>query len=175
MRDKTWAMMAIFLAVSGSADATPAPGRNETKRDAQAFRALMACRDIHSPTDRLQCFDAQSRALSEAADAGKLVVADEAQIKAAKRDLFGFGSIKIPFLSSNDTEAPPQIEAAITSLRQIGINKWEFSLNNGMRWRQTDDEQIFPKVGQPVTIKGGAMGSYWLKMKSKAVRVLREK
>ncbi|WP_294201096.1 hypothetical protein [uncultured Sphingomonas sp.] len=173
MRISPLAALAFSMIAIGTAKA--APGRAEFKRDAQAFRALMACRDIANPTDRLQCYDTQSRALSEAADSGKLVVADEAQIKEAKRDLFGFGSIKIPFLSGSDADTPTQVEAVITGLRQLSINKWEFTLDNGMRWRQTDDEAIFPRVGQPVTVKTGAMGSYWLKMKSNAVRVLREK
>ncbi len=162
-----------LVAAFGTLSATTAPAA--PREQARIFRDLVDCRAIADNVARLACYDGKVEAISRAADKGEVVVADKGQIKEAKKSLFGFGSIRLPFLSNgnDDTEALSAIEAVATAVRQVGYQKWEFTLDNGMRWRQTDDEQIFPSAGRPVTIKRAAMGSYMLKQDGKAVRVVR--
>lgn len=150
-----------------------ASAKDTEKKQAAAFRDLVECRTITDNAARLACFDRSAAALDTAERNGDLVVADKAQIREAKKAVFGYGGIRIPFLSGDDADMPEQIEATITGLRDLGYNRWEITLDNGMRWRQTDDMEIFPKVGTQVTIKTAAMGSYLMKIKSRAIRVMR--
>ncbi|WP_305172590.1 hypothetical protein [Sphingomonas aurea] len=140
---------------------------------APVLRALVECRGVADPQARLACYDDKVAVLADAEQAGKVVVADEAQIRQSKKALFGFGTVRLPILGSDDRDTPKQIEAKLVSLRNVGYKKWEFTLDNGMHWRQTDDVEIFPKAGQPVIVKTAAMGSYFLKLPSGTVRVVR--
>lgn len=143
-------------------------------RKAAVFDQLLSCRTIPEPTARLACFDRQISPLAAADEKGELLVADREQVSEARKQMFGFGGVRIPFLSGKNAEMPTQVEAKLSAVRPAGFHRYEFALDNGMRWRQTDDEEIYPKVGQTVIVKAAALGSYMLKIGTRAVRVVRE-
>ncbi|GGB29282.1 hypothetical protein GCM10011380_18490 [Sphingomonas metalli] len=160
----------LLLVATGTSIAADAAPRSEP---AAVLRDLTACRAVVDQQARLACYDEKVSALATAERTGDVVVADKAQIRQSKKALFGFGSLRLPIFGSDDGDAPTQIEAKIASVRSAGFQKWEFTLDNGMRWRQTDDTEIFPKAGQPVVIKSAALGSYFLRLPSRSVRVVR--
>lgn len=168
--------MKAAAAIVSIALATSAPALAADKNDkeqANAFRALLACRNVPGTQERLACYDGTVATLETAERRGDVLIADRAQIREARNQVFGFGGVRIPFLSGSDSDMPSEITSTLTGLRDLGFGKWEFTLENGMRWRQTDDDVVYPKVGQIVTVRTAAMGSYMLKVKSRAVRVVR--
>lgn len=164
-------MYAVMIALA--AGAVSVQGGKPSETQAPIFKALVDCKSLSDKTQRLACYDSATDALAAAEKTGDVVIADKAQIKQSKRALFGFGTIRLPILGNSDSDQPTQIESTISSVRSIGYNRWEFTLADGMRWRQTDDELIFPASGQSVVVKSAAFGSYMMKIKSKAVRVIR--
>jgi hypothetical protein len=60
-----------------------------------------------------------------------------------------------------------KIEAHITQLKQAADGHIVFSLDNDQVWRQLNAEgELLAKQGDAVTISRGALGSYWLQIKS---------
>ena len=162
-------VVSVVLLASSPAGAAD----KKDKEQAAVFQALLACREVSSTLDRLACYDSKIVTLATAEQHGDILIADRAQIREARNQVFGFGGVRIPFLSGSDSDMPSEVTATLTGLRDLGFGKWEFTLDNGMRWRQTDDDMVYPKVGQSVTVRTAAMGSYMLKVKSRAVRVIR--
>lgn len=145
---------------------------------APIFQALIECRAITEAAQRLACYDGKVAAIDTAEKAGDVVVADKAQIQESRKALFGFGAIRLPVFGGKDGEddkdAPTQIEAKIVAVSDPGYNKYEYTLDNGMHWRQTEASDNLPRAGQTVVIRSGALGSYFLKVgKSRAVRAMR--
>lgn len=167
-------MKAVAIAVMIGAAMAAGSAQAAAHQQAKVLRDLADCRAIADNAARLACYDGKVAAVVQAESSGDIVVADKAQIKEAKRALFGFGGVRLPFIGGGDDDnaAPPEITAKLTGARQSGL-RWEFTLDNGMRWRQVDDEEVYPGSGQQVIVKRGAMGSYIMKIKSRAVRVIR--
>ena len=70
--------------------------------------ALEACRAIADPTQRLACYDKQAGALLDAAQTGDVAVVDKAEVRKARKSLFGFTMPNIPFFAGDKSadEAP---------------------------------------------------------------------
>ncbi len=160
---------AIILTVL--ATVTPVSARAQGGEPTPLLKALIECRS-RPDAARLACYDEKVAALVQAERTGDVVVADQDQIRRSRRAAFGLGANAASPLPQKDA-APIRIDARIRSVREIRRGRWEFTLDNDMRWRQTDDEVIFPRAGQSVTIKAAAMGSYMLKLPSRSVRVVR--
>lgn len=140
---------------------------------APIFRAILDCRAITAAEARLACFDKSVAEIETAQRTGDVVIADKRQVRESKRGLFGFGKIRLPIFANDDSEIT-EITAKIQSVRDIGYNKFEYSLDDGSRWRQLEGQMMFPKAGQQVTIKSAALGSYMLKVGNRsAVRAMR--
>ena len=96
-----------------------------------------------------------------------------------RKALFGFGAIHLPIFGNRDgqedkDDVPDAITAKIVRLRDLGYGKYEYVLDNNMRWQQTESSDNEPRIGQEVTIRSAAMGSYFLKVgKQHAVRAMR--
>ena len=159
-------MLLVLPAIFASA-----PARALADEQTPLLRTLAECR-ARPDTQRLACYDERIAVFMQAERAGDVVVMDRDQVRTSKRASFGLGSGASSALPSNEG-MPAQIEAKIRTVSDLGRGRWEFTLDNGMRWRQTDDEVIFPRAGQPVTIRTAAMGSYLLKLPSRSVRVIR--
>jgi hypothetical protein len=177
---RTLLMAAALVAVSGAAAAKPAkpgqtlPGRPET------FEALVKCRAITEDAARLRCFDQASAALQQATERRDVVIVDRAQVRQAKRTLFGIDLPRLPFFGGGDgdkADEVTQIDGVIASAFQNGNGRWVVRLEDGGIWAQIDDNPIsvWPKAGQKVTIKRAALGSYMMRINGQAgVRAKRQ-
>jgi hypothetical protein len=157
----------LALVCAGAALAADAP-----KPRAAALQALVECRKVADPAQRLTCYDAAAGGLEAAEAAGDVVIVDRAQVQEAQRAAFGFNFRMPAFLTGgggDDAEAEKRgvvldtLETTAVEARQVN-GKWYIVLADGAIWRQTDNEVINspPKAGSKITIKRAALGSYFL-------------
>lgn len=156
----------LALVCAGAALAADA-----AKPRAPALQALVECRKLADPAQRLTCYDAAASGLETAEAAGDVVVVDRAQVQEAQRAAFGFNFRMPAFLTGGGDGGDAAkrgtvletLETTATEARQVN-GKWYIVLADGAVWRQTDNEPINnpPKAGSKVTIKRAAMGSYFL-------------
>src|SRR3954469_3570001 len=160
------AFSTLLLAVGGGAagfakdrrpEAAP-PGRPE------AFEALVRCRGLADDKARLQCYDAASAAMEQAADRHELVVVDRKQMRETRRTLFGIDIPRLNLFGGGDGEADEvkEVEGIISNAFQDGNGRWVVRTEDGATWAQIDNQVIAlrPKPGQKVRIHRGAIGSY---------------
>lgn len=150
------------LAVAGAAPAADGP-----KGRAAQLQAIVDCRAVPDPTERLACFDAAAASLDEAEKKGDVVVVDKGQVREARRAAFGFDFHMPSFMTAG--EAPEQLDritATVASARRDPRGRWVIKLEDGAVWRQVDDKSLFkdPKAGSTVEIRTAAMGSYFMKV-----------
>ncbi len=156
----------LALVCAGAALAADAP-----KPRAAALQALVECRKVADPAQRLTCYDAAAGGLEAAEAAGDVVVVDRAQVQEAQRAAFGFNFRMPAFLTGGggDSDSAKRgtvldtLETTATEARQVN-GKWYIVLADGAIWRQTDNEPVnrAPKPGSKVTIKRASLGSYFL-------------
>jgi hypothetical protein len=167
MRREVLAAFSILLLAAGGA----APGlAKDRKPDAgppgrpEAFEALVRCRGVADDKARLQCYDAASAAMEQAAERHELVVVDRKQMRETRRTLFG---IDIPRLNlfgggADEADEVKEVEGVIAAAYEDGNGRWVVKMQDGATWAQIDNQIIAvrPKPGQKVRIHRGAIGSY---------------
>lgn len=133
------------------------------------FQKLMACRAIPESAARLACFDEASASIDTAEKAREVVIIDRKQAEKAERGLFGLTlpSVSAIFGGGDDDPAQEgalaQIESTIKRIDPVGYGKMTFVLEDGAIWTSTEAVTgRTPKVGAPVTVKRGSLGSYIL-------------
>ena len=165
---------AVALTFAGAGLAADAPlGR------AAQLQAVVDCRKLADPAERLACYDAATASLDAAEKAGDVVVVDRAQVREARRAAFGFNFQMPAFMTPRDEkpEEMDRIAATVASARQDAHGKWVIKLTDGAIWRQVDTKKIFrdPQAGSTVEIRTAAMGSFFMKVDGqKQIRVHRE-
>src|SRR5215469_2405683 len=149
--------LVMGLAAAGVAVAAPKP--------APAVQAVVDCRKIEDPTQRLACYDAAADVLGKAQASGDLLTLDREQRRAARKQAFGF---TLPTLSFLDTGEKPEeldrIQETLASASQDAWGKWTFRMQDGAVWRQIDDEFLSrnPRPGSAITIQRAMLGSFML-------------
>jgi pyruvate/2-oxoglutarate dehydrogenase complex dihydrolipoamide acyltransferase (E2) component len=160
---------------------------------------LVACRDLTSAVERLDCYDAavdgreqpgspQSTAaattpaaaepaatVEPAAAAGAAPAASGAAAATiSQEELFGQNSDEVQRTVEEATgsERVDSISAQITRLQQYDYDKVVISLDNGQVWKQIDSSSLRLRVGDDVAIERAALGSFMLK-KSGSKRTMR--
>ncbi len=128
---------------------------------------LEACSQQKADTERLACFDALASRVIGQVRSGALTVVDREQVKAVRRDAFGFSVPALTglFAGGEKTEVEA-VETTVASVYRAANRGWGLRLADGSRWEQTDQESLprDPKVGDTVVIRRAAMGSYLLKV-----------
>lgn len=162
MRMTNWCAAALALTiVPGAAhaaekDAPPAPP--------EVVRQLVDCRAIADSGQRLACYDQKVAALDAAAQSRDIVITDKAEVKKARRGLFGFKlpSLKIFGGDESDDEEVSEIESTIASARQLRTGEWRVVLQDGAVWEQSGTDRLVfdPRPGNPIRIKRGVLGSF---------------
>lgn len=182
------------LAAAVSVIASPAAsqiGNPPPEARPPVFDALINCRKIGDAAERLACFDKTADQLAAAQTAGDVVVVDRQEIKKAQRSTFGF-NIALPQVFKNkggkseakdekgeQTDESGDIEAitaVATRVWQSARGEWNFQLEDGAVWRQTDspDPARSFKNGVTVEIKKGKLGNYFLKANGALMRAKRD-
>ena len=131
--------------------------------------ALETCRAEADDTRRLACFDRASSALVTATRSGDVSVVDRAQLRQARRSLFGFSMPKLPFFAGDKSadEASESLESSIKSARGLGYGRFQLTIADGNAvWETTESFATMrePRAGDKVQIKRGPLGSYLLKV-----------
>lgn len=161
------AALAAGLAAPALADQpTPAPIEPPA-----AFRAVLDCRALADPTQRLACYDAKVTALDSATKSNEIVVTDRARLQEARRGLFGFAApigrmLGIGNGGGSEADEIKQIDTTVTEVRGSKGGGWKLTFAEGGTWEQTDTKSfpMSPKVGRKARISRGALGSYFVEV-----------
>lgn len=160
----------VCLAVVASGLASPAIAADPPKVPAQVA-AVQACRTKADAAERLACYDKAVDVLSAATASRDLVVIDKAEVKSARKGLFGFTLPRIPFLSGregdpDDDADARELQTTVTSARRWNRVYWRFTVASGSTWETTEDSRGFtdPKAGAAVLIERGTLGAYYAKV-----------
>ena len=84
--------------------ATPAGAADAKDARPAMFQKLVDCRAQQDAALRLACYDAQVAALDDAETKKELVVVDKAQMKQARKSLFGFSLPKISLFGGGEND-----------------------------------------------------------------------
>jgi hypothetical protein len=132
----------------------------------EQVQRLMACRSIAAADQRLACFDRESATMNAAIQAKDLVFVDKEKARAAKRSLFGFSIPDFGGIFGGGDDEVSQIESTVKGTGHNADGGWIISLADGSVWSQTDDwPGLDPRPGKAVTVKRGALGSFWLSIR----------
>jgi hypothetical protein len=115
-------------------------------------------------TQRLACYDRETGAVAAAIEKRDVVMIDKARATAAKRSLFGFSVPDFAGLfGGGDLN---EIEGTVASASQDSFGNWVIRLSDGSTWNQTEEKRLAlePRRGDKITVKRGALGSYFLKV-----------
>lgn len=151
------------LAIIALTLSAPAGAQDAAKEMAEGSVARVAgCLDVKEDGPRLACFDREAAALRTAVAEKKVVVVQQADIKKARRTLFGISLPRINVLDGGG-EPEKEIVATIKSTGQGEGGRLTFTLDDGAMWAQTDEWPVYSavKLGQKVTLKRGMFGSYF--------------
>ena len=124
--------------------------------------ALSGCTKITDDAARLACFDREIARVSVTDPPGK----ESAPASLSPEEKLGLSERRVQQLESKRT-APPQeiseLQAHIVRTSPGSYGRDVFELDNGQTWQQTEAQLSFTaRPGDTVTIKKGALGSFWL-------------
>lgn len=160
----------LYVAIAVVAVPTTARAEDPPKMPAQ-FTALQTCRTKADAAERLACYDKAVDVLSAATASRDLVVIDKAEVKQARKGLFGFTLPRIPFLSGkqgdpDDDADARELQTTVVSAKRWNRTYWRFSVEGGAMWETTEETRGFtdPKPGSTVIIERGTLGAYYAKV-----------
>jgi hypothetical protein len=145
--------------------------------------SLRACAAIKADGERYACYDREMATLvpgAVVATAGAAAVAPAAAAAPVLTPEQRFGlspaqaDAKVSEASASGSLE--SLEAKVAGIRDITNGRVLIDLDNGQVWRQVDtDVTVRLKAGDAVSIKRGALGSYWLSSNDRGWRVKRLK
>jgi len=171
--------LTMAAAMTATLAATEAPALAQGSLPDQ----LQVCARISSKSARLECYDSVAAAarqgdVGSGSGAAPLPEPQTATPRppAAAASSFGAEQLPRPAAASPGPAEPGEIEMAVTSARDNGLNMWQFTLSDGAVWRMTERVANFrpPAPNETVRIKRGALGSYLMRVgQQSSVRVER--
>ncbi len=168
---------ATSVAAIAGAPAIAQSGADGQVETPEIVSELFECREIADPQARLACFDREVARVYEAQNARELVIADREQVRETKRGLFGLKLPKLGILGGDDdADDVNELTATLVSVRKLENGRHVFTLEDGVRWLQTESVSGYQryKVGDSIVIKKAALGSFKAKVNGKrAMRVRR--
>ncbi|HVM21896.1 MAG TPA: hypothetical protein VM308_01150 [Sphingomicrobium sp.] len=149
--------------------AAPVAAKSAPPAKSPLVTAIERCRAMTDPVQRLACYDASAGAFLSAAESGAVSVVDRAELRKARRSLFGFTMPKLPFFAgdSSATEESNQLDSTIKSVRALNNGYYRLTIAEGDAiWETTEANISFspPRPGQKITILRGPLGSYFLRI-----------
>lgn len=170
--------LALAAGVAALATAGTAPAADAPKGRAAQLQAVVDCRAVPDPAERLACYDAAAASLDEAEKKGDVVVVDKGQVREARRAAFGFDFRMPSFMTAGEEpDALDRITATVASARRDPRGRWVIRLEDGAVWRQVDDKSLYkdPRPGSTVEIRTASLGSYFMKIDGQTqIRVHRD-
>jgi hypothetical protein len=169
---------AVTALVLGLLAAAPAAAKDKPAAAPPAvYRAVVDCRALTDPAQRLACFDRTVGEMAKAGEAKDLVVLDRETMRETRKGLFGFSLPKLKLFGGgdeDDRDEVKEVESTISSVRTASDGFPIITIADGARWKQTDGRNVFPEVGDPIRIRRATLGSYLANVKKQAaVRVMR--
>lgn len=159
-----------FLLAALAAGASAAAAAKTPPAGSPLVGALEACRTITADAQRLACYDRASAALVEATAKGDVQVVDRSQLREARRSLFGFSMPKLPFFTGDRSveDDKDELETTITWVKAVPYGRFQFGIAEGNAvWETLETPPSSfsdPRKGQPVVIKRGPLGSYFVRV-----------
>lgn len=157
-----FAVFCLGTAMSGAGLAAK-DKKSDPPKPPESFTQLLQCRSLSDSAARLACYDDATARLQQAQQQQEIVIVDKAEVKEAKKGLFGFTlpQIKLFGGGSGDDEVN-EIEFTIATVRQYDYGRWRFTTTDGAVWDQVDTEPLAvdPRPGNKVVVKRAAMGSF---------------
>ncbi|WP_022686273.1 hypothetical protein [Sphingomonas phyllosphaerae] len=166
-----WIMAVVAAAVPAAAQERDAAGR--------VLSGFAECRQIEAAPPRLACLEAAAVALEQAVKAKDIRIVDRADVRKARRSLFGLNLAGVGVLGAEDekseTAAFVAIESTVRSSRPGPNGRVEITLTDesGAVWQTTEAMSFPPKAGEKVRIRKGAMGGYFMNVGGRSYRALR--
>lgn len=178
-------MRSSILAAAAAAGllAVPAPARAQSQAGSAnastPLRALEGCRVLSADAARLACYDRVAAELTAAERSGEVVVVDREQVRAARRQAFGFNLPSLDLFGRRGATIEAVDRAALVLARayQDADGKWVMRTQEGQVWRQTDTERLAraPRAGSKAEVRRATLGSYLMNVDGqRAIRVRRE-
>jgi hypothetical protein len=132
---------------------------------AEPLEGVLACRAITDSAARLACFDRETAALAGAPASSAIA----APVPGAQQS-FGVRGSAIAATEEATGGRPAELaklESHIVALALTGNGRTLFTLDNTQVWKQLEsDGDVLARLGDSATISRGALGSYWLQLKS---------
>ncbi len=134
---------------------------------AKQITALQTCRTKADAIERVACYDRAVDELTTATASQDLVVIERADVRKARKGLFGFSLPRIGFLAGREGNKEDEadtirFEGKIISVRDIAQGGWQFTVEGGAVWMTLETSFSFrtPAPDRVVLIERGALGSY---------------
>lgn len=160
-----------------AAAATPKPDA----RRAAVLEQLAACRKEAADAQRLACFDRAAGALDEAEAKGQVVVVDREQVRAVKKQAFGFSLPALSLFGARG-QAEESVERVSYTLDHAGRTSggmWVLATTEGPVWVQTDSSDELhgePRKGSTLAVRHGALSSFFCNVDGqRAIRCNRQR
>jgi len=174
MRATCWgAAGTLWLATAAMAADEPSSGAD------RVLRGFEACRRIAQPDARLDCFDKTAAALAQAVASKEVRIVDRADVRKARRSLFGFTLPNIDLFGGGrdkrDEDEFVEINSTVQSAREVANGRVEIRLadDSGAVWQTTDPMNFPPRPGAKIRIRKGALGNYFLNVGGASYRGMR--
>jgi hypothetical protein len=179
---RTTLLISLATSLAAYQPALAQDGALEASDPPEVYRQLMDCRAIADDAQRLACYDRRTQALDVAARSRDVIISDKNALKEVRRGLFGFAAPIGKLMGfggdgTADEEEVKEIETTVLDATRIRAG-WRLYLADGSTWEQNDtrDFVLSPKVGNPVRISRGALGTYFVSVKGqRAIRMRRVK
>ena len=127
-------------------------------------KAISDCRKVADRDARLDCYDKASEAFEQAQTSGQVVVVDREQVRAVKRQAFGFSMPSLTlFARGPKEEQVDRITVKLAAAHQELNSRWVMTTEDQAVWRQIDDNELYipPHAGSTVAIRKASLGSYF--------------
>lgn len=148
--------------------------KKEIDQTPPVYQAVLDCKSISDPTERLACYDRTVGDMETASAKRDLLVTDRSTVKEVQKGLFGLTLPKIKIFGGSDEDEVKEIESTISSFRRDENGALIITIADGARWRQIDNETQGARVGDKVKIRKGSFGSYFANINGRsAIRVTR--
>jgi hypothetical protein len=169
-------VITAIVAIAFCADVAPAAGPSSSER---VLRDFADCRAVAEAPARLACFEKTFDSFEQAVKAKEVTIVDKADVRQAKRSLFGFALPRIDLFGSGGRSDPAdefvEINTTVASAREAEHGRAEIRLadESNAVWQTTDPMNFPPKPGDKIRIRAGSLGGYFLSTGGKSYRGIR--